>query len=607
MWCAVSVAQTDGHCSVTLAQAFQVSGGDTWRSYGQMRIDGSKEQNGLRTPFSSVTDLRSGRWREQYRHGSFALAEGYDGHVLWSEWKPGDVVESNDPGKQLFAQTAHYERMRAYWLTERMKGKTACVHDVEQDGKRYSVYRLLPQGGRPFELWLDVATRMIARRVDHNGPFEHTTVYDDYRETSGLHLPYRVDDRDYFGNLQRLEVSRITLAADIEESAIAKARAQLTDYSLPNGRDRVTVPLRLLNNHLYIPVKFNGRGPYWMMIDSGAHCVVTSQLAATLQLPDEGSELRVGNGANAARLGHAKLDTIDIGGAVLREQRCDVIDLRAFAYFEGVDQFGLVGYEVYRRFVVRHDHAGDTLSLIDPAHFSPASDDRQVPFEFFDTTPVAAGSIDGIAGRFLVDTGSRSAVSPHNWLVEREHLLERHPNGLPAVIGFGVGGQVRGYVVRSKQVLLGDVPFGAALLQVQNSGTDAQALEDTAADVGVGLLSRYEVVTFDYSRRRILFRGPLQNPPNDLDRSGLQMKRTPGGFEVIDVSLAGPAAAAGVRVGDVIVEVDGRSATQWTLPALRDRLRVSPIGTHVRGTAMRASERRTFELTLRDLLPQARS
>ena len=123
--------------------------------------------------------------------------------------------------------------------------------------------------------------------------------------------------------------------------------------------------------------------------------------------------------------------------------------------------------------------------------------------------------------------------------------------------------------------------------------------------VGNGLLKRYGTVTFDYSRRNILFEQPLANPENDFDRSGLQMKRSANGFLVLDVVPQSPAAEAGLRVGDVITSVDGRAATDWRLPLLRDHLRLSPKGTRVQGEALRGRRQQTFQLTLRDLLPQS--
>ena len=61
---------------------------------------------------------------------------------------------------------------------------------------------------------------------------------------------------------------------------------------------------------------------------------------------------------------------------------------------------------------------------------------------------------------------------------------------------------------------------------------------------------------------------------------------------------AGPAAQAGLKAGDVIVEINGRAWSEVSLPALRDALR-GPAGSRVRMKTGAGSE---ATLVLRDLV-----
>jgi C-terminal processing protease CtpA/Prc len=74
------------------------------------------------------------------------------------------------------------------------------------------------------------------------------------------------------------------------------------------------------------------------------------------------------------------------------------------------------------------------------------------------------------------------------------------------------------------------------------------------------------------------------------------------GFEVLDVFANGPAAAAGLRVGDKIVAVDGKPWRQVSLPALRERFRTDPPGTKVRLTVHSKEPTREAVLALKDLV-----
>ena len=64
----------------------------------------------------------------------------------------------------------------------------------------------------------------------------------------------------------------------------------------------------------------------------------------------------------------------------------------------------------------------------------------------------------------------------------------------------------------------------------------------------------------------------------------------------------GPAAAAGLEVGDVIVAVDGEPATGFGLDVLRRRLAESPAGTCVRFDVRRGDTAIQAAAVLRDLV-----
>ena len=65
---------------------------------------------------------------------------------------------------------------------------------------------------------------------------------------------------------------------------------------------------------------------------------------------------------------------------------------------------------------------------------------------------------------------------------------------------------------------------------------------------------------------------------------------------VVNAFEGAPAYEAGVRVGDRLVEIDGRPAETFTADNARDRLR-GPPGSAVRVTVRREGEAAPFELT----------
>jgi C-terminal processing protease CtpA/Prc len=80
---------------------------------------------------------------------------------------------------------------------------------------------------------------------------------------------------------------------------------------------------------------------------------------------------------------------------------------------------------------------------------------------------------------------------------------------------------------------------------------------EVAGNVGFALMRQF-AVTYDLPNDALYFERYLNfGAPDIADRGGLWIERSDDGFKVIDVVSDGPAAAAGLKAGDVIVEVNG--------------------------------------------------
>jgi len=90
--------------------------------------------------------------------------------------------------------------------------------------------------------------------------------------------------------------------------------------------------------------------------------------------------------------------------------------------------------------------------------------------------------------------------------------------------------------------------------------------------------------------------------PDSCDRSGTWFGQEGDHFEVIDVIAGGPAAEAGLRVGDRILEIDGTRVGRLDLPAVRLRFKNDPPKKRVRLVLSRDGQRREVVLVLRDLV-----
>jgi len=56
----------------------------------------------------------------------------------------------------------------------------------------FDVIAITPKGGREFEMWINVDTRMIERLVEHEAIATRTEIYMDWRDVQGVKIPFRV-------------------------------------------------------------------------------------------------------------------------------------------------------------------------------------------------------------------------------------------------------------------------------------------------------------------------------------------------------------------------------------------------------------------------------
>jgi len=123
-----------------------------------------------------------------------------------------------------------------------------------------------------------------------------------------------------------------------------------------------------------------------------------------------------------------------------------------------------------------------------------------------------------------------------------------------------------------------------------------------AGNVGAGVLKHFNI-TFDYQKQQLTFeRNANYDTPDVFDRSGMWLNLSGETFEVMDVIAAGPAAAAGLKVGDRILAIDGRPVSQLSLPAIRQQFKSDPPGTKLRLAVRSGEQKREAELVLKDIV-----
>lgn len=585
-----------------LSQSKAAAGGAAWDSVHVIRTRAQVATSGLAGPVESIEDVRIGSSVSHYQLGPMKGANGYDGKQAWTQDNSGQVAIQGAEDARQAATNDAYRTMRAYWYPDRAPGEVVYAGGKSEGGTAFDIIRITPKGGRPFEMWLDGRTHLVARMVEKTAIDLQTTFLSDYRSVDGKMIPFAV--RQSNGEVKydtNIKVESVAFEDAAPALAFAPPPPPERDFGFLGGQKSTILPFKLINNHMYVEVKLNGR-PYEFLFDTGGSNVITPTVAHELGLKLEGALQGRGAGEKSQDVSLTMVDRMEIGGAFMNKQQFASIALESFGDIEGKPITGIFGYEVFKRFVVRTDYQANQITLFEPDGFVYRGPGVRVPFQLKESIPTVAGDIDGVPGMFDLDTGSRSSIDLMAPFVAKNNLTARYQAKVQGVNGWGVGGPARSWIVRGHRLTLGGVWVDAPVVGLTQAKTGALADQYSAGNVGAGVLKKFNIV-WDYGHLQIFFeRNAHYNDPDVFNRAGIWANLGGGGFEVIDVFAGSPAAEAGLKVGDHIVAVDGKQAQrELSLPDFRTRMKEAP-GTKLTLDVMRGGQKLQIVVTLRDLV-----
>jgi hypothetical protein len=567
-----------------------------------IRFDERISAVGLNGTVVQYVNVRDGRFAETTTLAPLVSLDGYDGKVQWSGDRTHLVWNQGGDSDRSGELNQAYLESYALWSPNASGADVASLGTKIDAGKSYDVLQITPAGSKvPFELWLDPATHLPARGHFVSGFTTQTLAFSDYRPANGLNVAYSIHIDSTDGNNSDIAITNVAFDPSGAEAALARPATRPTDFSIEGGKTSTTVPIQLGENHVYLDVMLNGKGPYHFVFDTGGSNVVDGAVAKEIGALGTGSAQGSGVGSQTEGLSFANVSKLQVGDAVLTDQIFAVAPMRmGFGVSAGRPIDGLIGWEVLARYITTFDYAGLKVTLAMPASVQPPAGGHVVPFVLYGTQPQIACTIDGIPAECTIDTGARDTIG------FMTPFLTAHPEIAPAkmtavgIDGFGFGGPSMGKLGRVREVGIGDITLTNLVgdYSVQTAG--AFAAPFVAANIGGNLLRRF-TVTFDYDNGTMtLVPNAAYAETDTYERSGLFLIKREGSVTVAAARPGTPAAAAGIAKGDTIVSINGSAAGTMLLQDVRALLAQAPGTVVTLELASKDGAKRTVKLTLAD-------
>lgn len=331
----------------------------------------------------------------------------------------------------------------------------------------------------------------------------------------------------------------------------------------------------LQDNRIIIQVYINQRGPYHMMLDTGATNILSSAVATQLHIHQYDSFPISGGGANKVTASYCDVADLEVSDQVMQNSRFICMDLEGMQNAIGFPRLdGLIGYELFNQFLTEVNFDKMQIRL---TSFSERknlrSNETTVPLQFDGVTPLVMGTLDGIPGNFILDTGDRASSTLSSPFVEHYSLQQKYPTRFSMMTGYGIGGPMITSVAIASELKIGGLVFSQTLIRLPAMKSQALNIPGIAGTIGTGLLRQFNIL-FDYSRKEmILSKNSSFEQDRRFDQSGLWLTNDAAGFRVFSVLENGPAWSAGIREGQIIIAANGISATQINILDFREQLK----------------------------------
>jgi hypothetical protein len=598
-------AAGDAAVATLLAQSRAALGGDALERVKVLELDQRSTVSGLRGTARSWNEIGGMRFAEDYSLPPISGGDGYDGTVVWNRDGTGLVwVDGGDSGRareigQAFA--GNY----TLWQPDRGGATVTWGGTRSAAGHRYDVLVVTPpQTTIPIEMWFDFTTHLPARLVQTIGDVTTTTTVSQYHSVDGLQVPFSTSFVSSDGNSGESTVTNAVVNPPNGSVSLEKPASNVHDFSIAGGAKQTTVPIELAENHVYLNVMLDGKGPYRFIFDTGGLNLIDPAVAREIGATGAGAFQGAGVGSKTESIAFATVKTLRVGNAVVKHQVFAVVPVRmGFGVGAGQKVDGLIGFEVLSRFITTFDYGARTVTLALPGTPQPPGADI-VHFVLDGRQPQFPCRLDTVAAQCTLDTGSRDSItllSP---------FIAAHPQVMPAklsavgVDGFGLGGPELGSLGRLRSLKIGSFTLNDVVADYTAQKKGAFAAPFVAANVGGGIWKRF-TMTLDYRAQTMaLVPNAALDTPDQYEHAGLFLIDEGGKYVVIDARPKTPAAAAGIVRGDIITSVDGTPASSMTLQQLRERF-LEPPGTLLHlGVANKAGVTRTVDLTLRDWIPR---
>lgn len=305
-------------------------------------------------------------------------------------------------------------------------------------------------------------------------------------------------------------------------------------FQMDSDKDKVSIPFKLINNLIFIPIKVNGIELNFLL-DTGVEETILLSL-------EEQTEVRFFNVAKVKFKGLGSNDAIeglkssgnilDLDGFTDKNHELYIVLDGNFNFSAhiGIPVNGIIGYHFFKNHLVEINYDKKKIVVYRNSDKIAKKINRkyaEIPMTIEKNKPYIVADValneQEISTKLLVDIGNSDAL----WLFENEQKgIAVPPKNFTDYLGKGFSGEIHGKRSRIATIKFGDYEFKKPIVAFPDSTSikSVTMVKDRAGSIGGEMTRRFTVI-FDYPEKKIYLRkSNYYNQTFHYNMSGIELQ-----------------------------------------------------------------------------------
>lgn len=369
-----------------------------------------------------------------------------------------------------------------------------------------------------------------------------------------------------------------------------------------------TSPLEIFGDHTFIKLSVDGSRPLNFIFDTGdGLTVLDTDVALEIGLPMDHSERKT-SAQGSIQGSLTKHNYIEMGGVRLESDiEVYATSLKHLEVSIGRNIDGIIGYDLLQHYAVVLDRLNNVMKIYKSGSYKYGGFGEKYTLAFESYIPYISATVtlnsgEQFQGNYFVSTGAGTTLDFNSKFAKKNKVAEKTGDHYSYLVK-GLGDtETLHYEGRVRDFRLGKLHFENLPVGISEAKHGIQANKKMDGIIGNRILKNY-IVVFDY-QNEAMFMERYVGTKDDFHVNAC-------GFEVqLDNEMKkvlihriyerGPASEQGIQTNDELLEIDGKSVSEMTLPEIVDKLNQGGKTVEIKISSF--GRERTISLDLEELI-----